>query len=128
MYLVTGGAGFIGSHTTKEIFEDGNKVRVFDDLSAGDPSNLSGMEVELFRGDVCDPAAIREAIHGCSAVIHLAAKVSVLGFGGGSDAFRQGEQPRLSHGARGRPLGGDLPCRVRLELCSIRLFPRSSET
>ena len=79
MYLVTGGAGFIGSHTTKEILKTGIKVRVFDDLSAGDPSNLSGMEVELFRGDVCDPAAVREAIHGCSAVIHLAAKVSVPG-------------------------------------------------
>jgi len=74
--LITGGAGFIGSHTTDAALADGHTVRVLDDLSSGDRANLSGA-VELVEGDVTDADAVRGAMSGCDAVIHLAALVSV---------------------------------------------------
>ena len=58
-FLITGGAGFIGSHVAKTLLERGHRVRVLDSLieqvhgTAGRPQNLSG-DVEIVRGDVCD--------------------------------------------------------------------------
>jgi UDP-glucose 4-epimerase len=74
--LITGGAGFIGSHTAEAALTAGHSVRVLDDLSSGDRTNLPGA-VELIEGDVTDGDAVHVAVTGCDAVIHLAALVSV---------------------------------------------------
>lgn len=75
MYLVTGGAGFIGGHTVAALMEGGAAVRVLDDLSTGDARRVEG--AELVVGDVADPDAVARAMRGVTHVIHLAAKVSV---------------------------------------------------
>lgn len=74
--LITGGAGFIGSHTVAAARSAGLAVRVLDDLSAGRRENLP-VAVDLVVGDVADPACVRQAVAGCDAVVHLAALVSV---------------------------------------------------
>ncbi len=79
MFLVTGGAGFIGSHTVALLLEEGHRVRVIDDLSSGHLQNLDGFDVEFIKGSVSDPRAVAEAMNGCSNVIHLAANPSVPG-------------------------------------------------
>ena len=79
MYLVTGGAGFIGSHTVRALLARGERVRVLDDLSTGSRSHLAGLEIELQVGDVADPHAVATAMDGCDRVIHLAALASVPG-------------------------------------------------
>lgn len=77
MYLVTGGAGFIGSHTVDALLQAGHEVRVLDNLSTGRSENLAGRTVELVEGDIRDRDAVALAVGGCSHVIHLAALVSV---------------------------------------------------
>jgi len=81
--LITGGAGFVGSHVADELLSHGYRVRAFDNLSAQvhgsesrRPTYLSP-DVELISGDVRDPRRIREALAGIDAVIHLAAAVGV---------------------------------------------------
>lgn len=74
--LVTGGAGFIGSHLVDALAARGFKVRVLDDLSTGVEGNLPA-GVELIRGDVSDPAAVDAAMKDVSVVFHLAALASV---------------------------------------------------
>jgi dTDP-L-rhamnose 4-epimerase len=81
--LITGGAGFIGSHLADLLLENGYSVRVLDSLSPqvhgeseGRPAYLAP-EVELARGDVRDPLATRRALEGVDAVVHLAAAVGV---------------------------------------------------
>jgi len=77
--LVTGGAGFIGSHVVRRLLSVGREVRVLDNVSTGHRENLSGVanEVELIEGDIRDLAAVGEATRGCDAVVHLAAVPSV---------------------------------------------------
>jgi len=77
--LITGGAGFIGSHLTDALLAKGHAVRVLDDLSTGKRSNLplDNPRVELIVGDVADAALVAQAMAGCSAVAHLAAVASV---------------------------------------------------
>jgi len=79
--LVTGGAGFIGSHVVDRLMDEGCKVTVLDNLSAGAMENIrQQMGKESFnfiKGDVRDEAAVREAVRGVDAVIHLAALISV---------------------------------------------------
>jgi UDP-glucose 4-epimerase len=75
--LVTGGCGFIGANLVPLLVEQGAAVRVLDDCSVGVPARLPD-GVELHRGDVRDPAAVREAAAGTDAVIHLAAAGSVM--------------------------------------------------
>jgi nucleoside-diphosphate-sugar epimerase len=75
--LVTGGAGFIGSHVVRALVARGDAVRVLDDLSSGSRSNLRGVEAQLIEGDIADAAAVRTAMAGVTHVIHLAALVSV---------------------------------------------------
>jgi UDP-glucose 4-epimerase len=79
-YLVTGGAGFIGSHLVDALLRDGHRVRVLDDLSTGRRMNLhAGLDggAELIVGDVADGAAVRSATQGVDGVFHLAAVASV---------------------------------------------------
>jgi UDP-glucose 4-epimerase len=77
--LITGGAGFIGSHLTDALLAKGYSVRILDDLSTGKRSNLplNNPKVELIVGDVSDAALVARAMTGCSAVAHLAAVASV---------------------------------------------------
>lgn len=77
--LVTGGAGFIGSHLTEHLVERDWSVRVLDDLSAGKRENLKGVEtkIEFLEGSILDPVAVRRAVSGADFVFHLAALVSV---------------------------------------------------
>jgi nucleoside-diphosphate-sugar epimerase len=77
--VVTGGAGFIGSHTTQELIRRGHTVVVLDDFSTGHEENLAtiGGRVEVRKGSVADLDAVRAACRGANWVIHLAAQVSV---------------------------------------------------
>src|SRR4051812_9573900 len=77
--LVTGGAGFIGSHVVSRLLSAGREVRVLDNMSTGRRSNLSGVagEVELITADVRDLPVVQGAMRGCDAVVHLAALPSV---------------------------------------------------
>ena len=75
-YLVTGGAGFIGSHLCAALLAHGDTVRVLDDLSTGKRDNLPG-EVELVVGDIADAAVTRRAVEGIAGCFHLAAIASV---------------------------------------------------
>lgn len=74
--LVTGGAGFIGSHLVDRLLREGHRVRVLDDLSTGKRENLSP-HAELIVGDVCNAAQVDAAARGCEVVFHEAAVVSV---------------------------------------------------
>jgi UDP-glucose 4-epimerase len=78
-YLVTGGAGFIGSHIVAGLVQRGGKVRVLDNFSTGKLDNLVGVadDVELITGDVCDEASVARAVAGCEVVFHEAAMASV---------------------------------------------------
>jgi UDP-glucose 4-epimerase len=79
LYVVTGGAGFIGSSLTEALVRRGDRVRVLDDLSSGRRENLEGMAgVELVQGDVRDAALVREVVAGADGVFHQAALRSVL--------------------------------------------------
>jgi len=77
--LVTGGAGFIGSHLVEALLGEGYQVRVLDNLSTGRRENLAAAEgkFEWFEADVRDPQAVRRAMEGVDAVFHEAAMVSV---------------------------------------------------
>lgn len=79
--LVTGGAGFIGSHLAAGLAAGGRRVRVLDNLSTGRRSNVTGREeeIELIEGDVRDANAVRSAMRGVRRVFHLAALPSVEG-------------------------------------------------
>ena len=74
--LVTGGAGFIGSHVAERFAREGFEIRVLDDLSTGHAANLAP-GWKLVRADVADAAAVDAAVAGSEVVIHLAAFTSV---------------------------------------------------
>jgi nucleoside-diphosphate-sugar epimerase len=77
-YLVTGGAGFIGSHLVEELLRRGQSVRIADDFSTGRRENVpAGSAVDLVEGDLADPDVARRAVDGCTFVIHQAAIPSV---------------------------------------------------
>ncbi|MCX6364106.1 MAG: NAD-dependent epimerase/dehydratase family protein [Actinobacteria bacterium] len=86
LILVTGGAGFIGSHLVDALLTAGHDVRVLDDFSTGKKENLRGAEAlaaahgghfQLIAGDVRSEVKMRDAVDGCAAVCHLAAVASV---------------------------------------------------
>ncbi|WP_339081161.1 NAD-dependent epimerase/dehydratase family protein [Pseudomonas sp. TMP9] len=77
--LVTGGAGFIGSHLVDALLAQGHSVRVLDNLSMGKRANLplDNPRLHFIQGDVADAAVVAQAVAGCAAVAHLAAVASV---------------------------------------------------
>src|SRR5437899_2730148 len=75
-FLVTGGAGFIGSHLVEALLNEGHAVRVLDDLSSGHLRNLS-RQADFTKADVTDPEAVERAIDGIDGCFHLAAIASV---------------------------------------------------
>jgi nucleoside-diphosphate-sugar epimerase len=77
-FVVTGGAGFIGSHIIQALIARGERVRIADDFSTGRRENLpAGGTYDLVEGDVADPAVAARAVAGCEYVIHQAAIPSV---------------------------------------------------
>src|SRR5215212_3335691 len=80
--LITGGAGFIGAHAAREFLAAGWRVRALDNLTpqvheTGEPPGYLDSDVELVVGDVRDADAVRAALDGVDAVLHLAARVGV---------------------------------------------------
>ena len=77
--LVTGGAGFIGSHLARRLLADGHQVRIVDNLATGFRENVTEIAdaVEFQLGDLCDPAVCERAVDGVNVVFHLAALGSV---------------------------------------------------
>ncbi len=77
--LITGGAGFIGSHLADALLSAGQRVRVLDNLSMGKRSNLplDNPDLQFIEGDVADSRQVAQAVAGCDAVVHLAAVASV---------------------------------------------------
>jgi UDP-glucose 4-epimerase len=90
--LITGGAGFIGSHLAEELVQRGRPVRVLDDFSTGLWSNLAHLDPtpELVDGSLTDPATVAKALHGVGVIYHLGALASVA---------RSVETPALTHAA-----------------------------
>jgi UDP-glucose 4-epimerase len=76
LYLVTGGAGFIGSHLARKLCERGDSVRIVDNFVTGLPANVPPL-AELIEGDLTDPAIAATAVKGCDVVLHQAAIPSV---------------------------------------------------
>ncbi len=78
-YLVTGGAGFIGSNIVDELVRQRENVKVLDDLSSGKKKNLEGVigKIEFIEGDIRDFALLKKTLKGCDYVIHQAALRSV---------------------------------------------------
>lgn len=75
--LITGGAGFVGANLSRALLAAGEEVRVLDDLSVAGDGLLAGLDVDLRRGSVADRAAVRRAMRGVDAVVHLAAMSGV---------------------------------------------------
>src|ERR1044071_8331452 len=81
LFLVTGGAGFIGSHVAERLLGEGHRVRVFDNFSTGSRANLAfargHRRLEVVRGDLRNYPAVERAMRGVAAVFHQAAMRSV---------------------------------------------------
>src|SRR5690606_37397099 len=79
--LVTGGAGFIGSHLTERLLADGHDVVVLDDLSTGRRENLAAVashpRLQIVQGSITDPLMLADAAQGTDTIYHLAAAVGV---------------------------------------------------
>ncbi|MCZ6690867.1 MAG: NAD-dependent epimerase/dehydratase family protein [Planctomycetota bacterium] len=128
--LVTGASGFVGTHLVRRLVEKGEDVRIFVRESS-DTSALAGLPVERRVGDIRDPWAVREAVHGCGRVYHAAAlldvgirsyrKIREINVGGAihvAAASRRESVERLvftssiaaiGHGTRERPASEDTP-------------------
>lgn len=75
--LITGGAGFIGSHIAHVLVQAGTEVRVLDNFSSGKRGNLQGLDVEIIEGDLRDADRVSQAVQGVETIFHEAAFVSV---------------------------------------------------
>jgi UDP-glucose 4-epimerase len=79
LYLVTGGAGFIGSHLVERLLAQGEKVRILDNLDTGKKDNLAGSykKIDFCKGDIRDGNTVKKALKGVDYVLHIAAQRSV---------------------------------------------------
>jgi UDP-glucose 4-epimerase len=127
--VVTGGAGFIGSHSVEALLAGGNRVTVFDNFSTGKRENLPDSErLAIISGDVREFAAVRRALEGATHVLHLAAQVSVrvsiedpprschdnvLGFVNVLEAARRGGVQRVVYASSAAVYG--VPARLPLD-------------
>ncbi|MBI3457502.1 MAG: NAD-dependent epimerase/dehydratase family protein [Candidatus Rokubacteria bacterium] len=114
-YLVTGGAGFLGSALTRRLARAGHRVRVLDDLTRGSATRLEDVkgDIELLTGDVRDPETVARAVQGVEAVCHLA-------FINGTEFFYTKPEAVLEVGVKGmvNVLDACRAHRVR-ELCLV---------
>lgn len=76
-YVITGGAGFIGSHIAEHLVTEGHQVTILDSLRTGFEKNLNGLNVHFKIGDIRDENLVNELVQGASGIFHLAALVSV---------------------------------------------------
>lgn len=78
-YLITGGAGFIGSHIAEALLDQGESVRIFDNLATGRKSNLAALKnhAQFIEGDLCDLDSVRSAVQGVEVIFHQGALASV---------------------------------------------------
>ena len=107
--LITGGAGFIGSHLVDALVAEGARVRVLDDFSSGRRENLAnaGPGVDIVHGDVCDDGALDRALPGVEVVMHLATRCVRLSLSDPDEVHRVNSHGTLRvllaarrHGAR----------------------------
>ena len=124
-YLVTGGAGFIGSNIVDELARRNHEVVVLDDLSAGKESNLSAVRSKIdFRiGSVTDLAAVESAVKGADYVLHLAARTSVPRSVKGARRWHSMNLGRFSRVRRRTIAGLNLS---RCPICSMRAYRRAA--
>ena len=117
-YLVTGGAGFIGSHIVETLVERGDDVRVLDNLSTGKMENLAAIagRIELVEGDIRDLETCRRAVEGVEAVFHQAALASVA---------RSVEDPLLTNAIN---VTGTLNLLVAARAAGVRSFVLASSS
>ena len=118
--LVTGGAGFIGSHLVPRLLEKGYNVDVFDNLFSGKLENLSAIRGHpnfgFVRGDIRDPAVLRDALCGVNAVVHLAALI---------DVAASVADPALTHEVN---VTGTLNVLQEATKCGVKRFVLASST
>lgn len=76
-YVITGGAGFIGSHIAEYLSGEGHQVVVLDSLRTGFEKNIEGLNVQFVKGDIRDKGLVEELVRGANGIFHLAALVSV---------------------------------------------------
>lgn len=141
--LVTGGAGFIGSHTVDALLKQGKQVVVLDNLSSGKIDNLDlrHPDLEFIEGDVLEYPLVADLLEGCDAVLHLAAiasvqfsienpiysfQVNTQGFLHVLEAIRKSNRPiRLVYASSAAVYGeaSHLPCQDEMPLSSEPLSP-----
>ena len=135
--LITGGAGFIGSHSTEALLAAGARVTVLDNFSSGKRTNLpEHANLNVICGDIRDPATVDHALNGVNHVLHLAAQVSgpasvadPLGSGrsSGTSMSRRGWRSRRS-GENRRPLRNRTQSRQHQKPCkSAKTVPLDRE-
>jgi len=78
LYLITGGAGFIGANLVRRLASPSTRIRVLDNLSCGRFEDIAGLDLEFIQGDIRDADAVDRAVAGARKVIHLAADTSVV--------------------------------------------------
>src|SRR5512139_2730073 len=117
-YLVTGGAGFIGSHIAETLVRQGDEVRVLDNLSTGKIENLAGIagRFEFVEGDIRDLETCRRAVEGVRTVFHEAALASVA---------RSVEDPLLANAIN---VTGTLNLLVAARAAGVRSFVVASSS
>jgi len=76
-YLITGGAGFIGSHIARALIQQGARVRILDNFSSGKRENLNGLDLEIIEGDLRDITCVAKAVRDINIIFHEGAFVSV---------------------------------------------------